>query len=257
MHKPLALLYLTAIATLQTAAATELTGTPLELEQYLQSKTRVVTLGDTATETAYTDVAKINLIVTTEDKSLAGSLHANLATRERIRLLLAEAGIDPENVSSAKYSASPQYGWFGKKPASFEVVNSLEVEVNNENLFQRVAEVADREDAVSFGGVDFEHSEEDEYKNKVRDEAVEKILEDAAYFEQKLGVTLVPVSFQLSDVGISSHNRMNMINEIVVTGSRLGSGAAPSAPPPPPSFDEVNYRVAVDITFEITPTKPQ
>ncbi len=215
-----------------------------------------MTIRDVATETAYTDIAKITLIVTTDDRSLAASLEANAATRERIRLQLADAGIDPENINSAKYSASPQYGWFGKKPASFEVVNSLQVEVDNENHFQRVAEIADREDTIRFGGVEFEHSEEDQYKHRVREKAVEKILADAAYFESKLGLTLSPVAFQFSDVGVDLP-RGAMLEEVVVTAQRLDGRSSVSATPPspPPTFDEVSYRVSVQVTFEITPAE--
>jgi len=256
MYKLASLLCLTSIAAVQTAGATELTGSPQELENYLQSKTRAVTIQDVATETAYTDIAKITLIVTTDDRSLAASLEANAATRERIRLQLMDAGIDRENINSAKYSASPQYGWFGKKPASFEVVNSLQVEVDNENHFQRVAELADREDTIRFGGVEFEHSEEDQYKHRVREKAVEKILADAAYFESKLGLTLSPVAFQFSDVGVGPHNAA-MLEEVVVTAQRLDGRSSFSATPasPPPTFDEVSYRVSVQVTFEISPAE--
>ena len=255
MYKNASLLCLTAIAALQTAGATELTGSPQELEQYLQSKTRVVTIRDIATESAYTDVAKITLIVTTDDKSLAESLETNAATRERVRRQLIDAGIDPDNVNSAKYSASPQYGWFGKKPASFEVVNSLQVEVDSESHFQHVAEIADREDTIRFGGVEFEHSEDEQYKHDVREKALQKVLADAAYFESKLGLTLSPVAFQFSDVGVSGPEGGAVIEEIVVTSQRSGvrPGFSAAPPPAPPTFDEVSYRASVQVTFEITP----
>ena len=254
MYRLAFLFCLTSIAATQTAGATELTGSPQELQQYLQSKTRAVTIRDVATETAYTDVAKITLIVSTEDKSLAESLAANASTRERVRLQLIDAGIDPDKVNSARYSASQQYGWFGKKPSSFEVVNSLQVEVDSENHFQRVAEIADREDTIRFGGVEFEHSEEQQYKHKVREKAMEKVLADAAYFEAKLGLTLSPVGFQFSDVGIDPRSGA-VLDEIVVeanraTGARHRLSAAP--PLPSPTFDEVSYRVSVQVTFEIS-----
>jgi len=256
MYKLASLLCLTSIAIIQTAGATELTGSPQELENYLQSKTRAVTIRDVATETAYTDVAKITLIVTTDDRSLAASLEANAATRERIRLLLTDAGIDPENINSAKYSASPQYGWFGKKPASFEVVNTLEVKVDSEDHFQRVAEIADREDTIRFGSVEFEHSEEELYKHDVREKALEKVLADAAYFESKLGLTLSPVAFQFSDVGVDQQSGA-MLEEVVVTAQRLGVRPSLSATPPapPPTFDEISYRISVQVTFEISPAE--
>lgn len=234
--------------------ATEISGSPDELRSFLGPGTRVVTLEETAHETAYTDVAKIDLIVRTEDKTLAGALDENVAVRARVRRQLADAGIAPEDISSAKYSASPQYGWFGRKPSTFDVVNELTVAVDDERLFQRVAEIADSDDLVSFGGVEFEHSESDAYEATVRDKALEAVLENARYFAERLGLEARPVAFAFSDASVD-RGRGFVLEEIVVTGSRRGgqSLSGPSTPAPPPSFDEVEYRVTVQVTFELVP----
>ena len=146
--------------------------------------------------------------------------------------------------------SSPQFGWFGKSPSSFEVVNSLVVTVSEEAMFRQVAEISDQSVEIIFGGVEFEHSEKDKYEEKVRDMAVDAVLGDRAYFETKLGLRLQPVSFTFSDVQTSEFDRYGGIEEIIVTGSRLGSSSGESAPAPS-SFDEVEYRVSIAVIFEV------
>lgn len=230
--------------------AAELSGTPEELRGYLRSETRTVTISDDATDVAYSDLAKITLIVTTKAKTLASAMKQNNDLRDSVAQQLTNSGISPDDIQSSKYSASPQFGWFGKSPSSFEVVNSLVVTVSEEALFRRVAEISDQSDAIIFGGVEFEHSEKEKYEDIVRDKAVDAVLNDRAYFETKLGLKLQPVSFTFSNVRAAEFDRYRGIEEIVVTGARLASVSGESAAAPS-SFDEVEYRVSVTVTFEV------
>ncbi|MCH9695511.1 MAG: SIMPL domain-containing protein [Gammaproteobacteria bacterium] len=230
--------------------AAELSGTPEELRGYLRSETRTVTISDNASEVAYSDLAKITLIVTTKAKTLASAMKQNNDLRGSVAAQLSKSGISSDDIQSSKYSASPQFGWFGKSPSSFEVVNSLVVTVSGDAAFRQVAEISDQSDTVIFGGVEFEHSKKEEYENKVRDKAVDEVLSDQAYFESKLGLKLQPVSFTFSDVRTSELNRYSGIEEVVVTASKLDSFGDVSVAAPS-SFDEVEYRVSVTVTFEV------
>lgn len=233
------------------AGGTELKGTPEELRDYLRSETRTVSIRDSAEETAYTDIAKITLIVLTEERDLAASIDENTAVRQRITTRLLDAGISADNIRSSKYSASPQFGWFGRSPNSYQIVNSVLVTVDSEDHFRLVAGLADGEDAVSFGGVEFEHSEKEAFEDQVRDKALTAVLDDAAFFEQRLGLELEPVGFTFTDVRADQPGRYSAaIEEIVVTASR--ASAARSEPARPPvTFDEVKYEVSVSVTFEV------
>lgn len=253
---PARLLSLVALLTAvcASAAGTEVRGTPEELRDFLRSETRTVALSDTATEVAYTDVAKITLIVSTEGRTLALAMKQNNDLRDSVVQQLTASGISSEDIQSSKYSASPQFGWFGKSPSSFEVVNSLTITVDNDPAFRNVAEISDSNDAIVFGGVEFEHSEKEAYEDRVRDKAVDAVLADRAYFEGKLGLSLQPVSFTFSDVNAVEFNRFSAIEEVVVTGSRV-AGAQDKMAARTPSFDEVEYRVSVTVVFEISGTE--
>lgn len=252
-----ALLGLAVLSVGSIAMAAELRGTPEELRGYLQSETRTVTLRSEATETAYSDVAKVTLIISSKAKDLATAMKENNALRDSITNTLIGGDIEADDIKSSKYSASPQFGWFGNRPSSFEVVKTLIVTVSSDESFRRVAEVADRNDDVRFAGAEFEHSEKELYEIKVRDKALEQILKDQAYFEQKLGLELSPVAFNYSDVHAADNSRFGILEEIIVTGSRAKmSDMSTAAAPPPSNFDEIEYRVSVAVTFAIEKKRP-
>lgn len=232
------------------ARAAELSGTPEELKDYLRSEVRTVTIRKKAEEMAYTDVAKITLSISTEARNLADAIQGTDSLRQSIFRELVESGIGEDSIHSSRYSASPQYGWFGDRPNSFEVVNSLVVTIDQQSEFQRVAAIADRNTSVSFAGVEFEHSEKEAYEDKVRDMAVEKVLAEQRFFEQRLGLKLSPVSFEYSDVN-ALPDTYGVLEEVIVTANRASSsGYRPRAPNP--TFDEINYEVSVAVTFEVT-----
>ena len=230
------------------ASAAELSGTPEELREYLRSETRTVTISETATENAYTDIAKITLIVSTKERALALALERNNELRRTVVRQLVEFGIAEDAIRSSRYSASPQYGWFGNTPNSFEVVNSLVVTVDEEPAFRRVAEISDQNDAVRFGGVEFEHSEKIAFEEQVRNKAIDAVMAMRDVFQQRLGLTLRPVSFATSN----AREENDVLEEIIVTGSRVDSSrnmdfAAAS------TFDELEYRATVSVTFDVVP----
>ncbi len=231
--------------------AAELSGTPEELRGYLQSETRTVTIHNEATEVAYSDVAKVTLIVSTKRKTLAAAMQDNNELRESIVGELTDSDIELDDIRRSKYSASPQFGWFGSTPNSFEIVNSLVVTVESEAAFRRVAEISDEDDAIRFAGAEFEHSEKDAYENKVRDKALQAVLDDRSFFEERLGLKLHPVSFTFSDVSSSEHDRFGLLEEVVVTARRAPSAGISAQPTAPSSFDEIKYRVGVSVTFEV------
>ena len=232
------------------ATSTELTGSPNELREYLRSETRTVTIRDEATETAYTDVAEITLVVTTEARTLASAMEQNNNLKASVFDKLVAAGIDADDIQSSKYSASPQFGWFGDSPNSFEIVNTLTVTVDEDTLFRRVAEISDSDKSIRFAGAKFEHSKKEEFEDRVRDKAVDAVLSDKEYFESKLGLRLTPVSFNFSDVLADQYGGFGVLEEIVVTAQRSAS-IGPASKAPASSFDEVEYRVSVSITFAV------
>lgn len=231
-----------------------ISGTPEELTAFLDRAPDRVSFTGHAEETAYTDRAVVNVLVTTEARELAEALQQNQALRDELRRRYVDAGIDAEQIKSARFSTSPEYGWFGREPASYVVANRLSVKVEDETQLIVIAGSADEVDGVEFAGVQFEHSEEQATEQRVRAAAVTDALARARAYADPLGLTLEPVAVHDSESGIAPSYGARLagrVEEIVVTGERRREPSAQFAAAPA-SFDEVTYSADVTVTFEVT-----
>lgn len=239
-------------------AQPELKGNPEELRQFLHPRDNIVTLSADAEKKAYSDRAIISLVITSEDKQLSASISNNIALRESISQQLVTAGINPEHIKSSKFSTSPQYGWFGKKPDSYKVVNRMAVTIVQESQLQTVASVADSKEEIELSDIAFEHSKKDAFKSQVKKLALEKVMQQKALYEESLGVTLTPVSFRDNRLWIKGSQGAQMLEEIVVTATKRSLSyddksvnyRQPSAPKSiESSFDEIVYTAEIFVDF--------
>ena len=235
-------------------AEPELKGNPSELRQFLHPEAKTVTLYGEAEEKAYSDTAIISLVVTTEAKLLSDSIAANTELRQTIARQLSSAGIKTEDINSSKFSTSPQYGWFGKKPDSYKVVNRMAVKITSEDHLQAIAAVADAKPEIELSDIAFEHSQEDAFKDKVKQKALAKVMEQKKFYESSLGVKLTPVGFSDSSVGQNPTRGAEVLEEVVVMSVRQSKSyeARDSYKEErAPSFDEVEYSARVSVEFRI------
>ncbi len=97
---------------------------PIRLLAFLLIPVILLPTYSNAAELAYSGLAKITLIVTTKTKTLASAMKQNNDLRDSVTQQLIKSGVSSDDIQSSKYSASPQFGWFGKSPSSFEVEQS-------------------------------------------------------------------------------------------------------------------------------------
>ena len=238
-------------------AQPELKGSPEELRHFLHPSERIVSLHGQAQEKAYSDTAIISLVITTEDKLLSNSIANNSSLRAFISSELTSAGIDSESIKSSKFSTSPQFGWFGKKPDSYKVVNRMAITITDESQLKTIAKVADSKKEIELSDTSFEHSKADEYKNRVKKLALEQAMKQKAFYESSLGVTLTPVGFRNSQIRFRGTQGAEMLEEIVVTANKRSMSKIQDmaysrpAPKQPPSFDEIEYEAEIYIDFKI------
>jgi uncharacterized protein YggE len=238
-------------------AKPELKGSPEELRQFLHPSERIVSLHGQAQEKAYSDRAIISLVITSEGRQLSNAIAANSSLREFITNQLTSEGIESSSIKSSKFSTSPQYGWFGKKPDSYKVVNRMAITISEESQLKAIASVADSKAEVELSDTSFEHSRADEYKNKVKKLALEKAMKQKTFYESNLGVSLTPVGFRNSQIRFRGTQGAEMLEEIVVTASRRSAGKLQDmtlsrpAQKPAPSFDEIQYEAEIYIDFKI------
>lgn len=238
-------------------AQTELKGDPEALRNFLHPSDNVITLSADAEQIAYSDKATVSLVVTTEDAQLSNAIAKNSKVRESIQKQLTAAGIKPENIKSSKFSTAPQYGWFGKKPSSYKVVNRMAVSITEESQLQSIASVADAGAEVDMSDTSFEYSRKAELQDKVREQALAKVMKQKAFYETSLGVRLVPIGFRDNGAGQAATRGAMMRERAVVAAApsdRAASDLSVSKAEwkaAEASFDEVRYSAAVSVDFRI------
>lgn len=245
------------LASLPALAQTELKGSPEALREFLHPDGKSVTLRGHAEKTAFADKAVVSLVVSNEAKTLSEAMDANSELREKIIRQLIDKGIAKDQINNAKFSSSPQYGWFGKKPSSFKVVNRIAVNVFSEAALKDIARVADLYDEASLGATNFEHTQRADFEAAVKKEALANILQQKSFYEQSLGVRLIPLSFREGTVGINATAGAGEVEEVVVTGMRVGASSYKddSDYRRDPSFDELKYTANVEVDYQVDKTQ--
>lgn len=238
-------------------AQAQLSGTPDELRGFLFPRADTVSISGEGELTAYKDIARISLMVTTEARSLNEAMSSNQALRLELIEEFTAAGIPDSDINNSKFSSSPQFGLFGRKPNSFEVSARMEISVSNEEHLQLLAGAADSHEEVAFEKTQFEHSLEDEFESQVRELALQDVMAQKAYYENNLNLQLKAVNFfhgavrqMARALPMASFNQELAVDSV---NARTGGPATgiQAAPAVAPTFDEVEYQTSITVVFEI------
>ena len=131
-------------------AQAQLAGTPDELREFLHPRPNTVNINGEGELTAYKDVAKVSLMITSDERSLSQAMQVNQALRLELIQEFVAAGIPADAINNSKFSSSPQFGLFGRNPNSFEVSARMEIQVTSEEHLQLLAAAADEHDEVDL-----------------------------------------------------------------------------------------------------------
>ncbi len=232
-------------------AQAQLSGTPEELREFLHPRPNTVNINGEGELTAYKDVAKVSLMVSTEARSLSAAMAANQSLRNKIIGEFVAAGIDIEDINNSKFSSSPQFGLFGKTPNSYEVAARLEVSAKSEEHLQLLAQAADTNAEIEFEQTVFEHSAADEFEDQVREAALNDAMAQKAYYETTLGLKLKAINFYYGGVRRMARVMAAPMAQDLAFSAAAETSSASSAPAVAPSFDEVQYQTSVTVVFEI------
>ncbi len=243
---------------LSAVAEPELRGSPDELRAFLEPKEQIVRLDGSAEKKGYTDRAIVSLLVTTEEKLLSGAIEANRDMQERVAAAFVAAGIPAEAIQRARFSSSPQQGWFGRE--SYTVVNRLAVRITETGHLLDIAKVADAHEEVELSELTFEHTGEDAFRAQVRAEALDDIMEQKAFYERHFGVTLTPVNWSDGDIVETrrSLSRIIQMRQVSSEGSPSAFMMEDRSSEPagaPTSFDEILYHARLQVIFRIEAPK--
>lgn len=223
-------------------AQPELSGTPAELEPFLNGLAKTVTFTATAREKVPINKAVIRLSVETEDRQLSDALKENLRLRQLVRQKLQGAGIDTTRINESRFSSTPEYGFFDERPKSFKVENSLTIEISDEAQMIAVATVSDELEQVHYMGNSTEPEDQPESNKVLVEKAIELVQSKAELFKSRLGVQLKVVEFEEqvieaieAPLSKSSHRSSNIYSSFDTNTS----------------FGQSSHHATVSVTYEV------
>ena len=158
-------------------AAPELKGSPDELSYYLLDQRKIITINGNASELIEADTAIMAITVRTKESKLNDALQQNEKVRQAIKENLQQAGVAADKIKASKFSSSPNYGWFGEKPSSYEISNEVKVTVNSEEQLRAIAKIVDGQKDVLLGGTEFKDSQKEGNEHKVLKKALSAVQE--------------------------------------------------------------------------------
>ena len=127
--------------------------------------------------------------------------------------------------------------------------------IEDEDQLEAIARLADQNTEVELSDTTFEHSQEQEYNKKVKSQALARIMEQKADYEQVLGVKLSPIGIRTSNIGHRATRGAMALEEVVVTGTRMAREDYASQSREPSyqssSFDEIEYGAELSVDFKI------
>ena len=189
-------------------AAPELKGSPDELSYYLLDQRKIITINGNASELVEADTAIVAITVRTKEAKLNDALQQNEKSRQIIKDNLQQAGVAADMNKASKFSSSPNYGWFGEKPSSYEISNEVKITINSEDQLRAIAKIVDAQKDVLLGGTEFKDSKKESNEYMVLKKALNAVQEKQKIYEQSLGVVLIPVRVIDQNVYIQAPQRI-------------------------------------------------
>ena len=190
------LIFILILTSFAAHAAPELKGTPDELSNYLSAIPEEVTLTGEAKLEMQANKGIVTIGIKTEAPQLQKSLQENQELRNEITKKLISSGISQDNIKGTKFSSTPEYGFFGKKPNNYVVDNSLKISVENEKELQEVAGIVDNYKNVFYQGLELKKEKKEEVKKQLLNMALANAKARQKVYENELNIILEPISFE-------------------------------------------------------------
>ncbi len=227
-------------------ATPEIKGSPDEIRQYLSGIPQTVNLSGSAEKKNYAKQARISLLVMTSSPALADALKKNSAIRKQTRKTLQGLGIKEGSIAESKFTSTPEYGLFSDRPKAYLVRNIMTVDVESEDQFISVADIADNNENIYFLSGKAKMLDKDATYDALVNKALDDVKRKAALYESNLGVRLVPVHFDESFVEAQQRGGYKTMKKSLMSSvSSRGTTAY--------SIDENTLKVNLLVTYKVLP----
>lgn len=182
--------------------ATEIKGTPDELNLMVGPKPEQSSITGTGVIKAQADKVILRLNIVTEDKLLQEAIEKNNSLRKQLIEELTKAGLDRKQIAVAKFSWTPEMGIFGEKVKKYKISNDIKVTLTDEDQFIHCAVLIDRHKEIDYAGLSYHHSNHEQLKLDALEKACQNATSKKEIYEKALGVKLKPI--KMTELGIEN-----------------------------------------------------
>lgn len=215
------------------------------------------------------DLAMFNAGVVTQGKTAAEALSENNRRMEAVVAALRRAGVAQRDIQTSSISLNPRY-WYpereammrarqmGEPPApptepqppriiGYDARNSVQVRVRRVSDMGRIIDTLASAGANEVHGPQFTMDEPRAALDEARTAAVAEARQRAELYARAAGMRVVRI------ISITEAGGYYPVQEIMVTGARMGNmmSAPPPPPPPPVAPGEMTLGVNVSVQFEL------
>jgi uncharacterized protein YggE len=245
-------------------AAPELSGTPAELKEHLESLPGQVTLSGTAERRVEADLAVVTITVLSSERQLRSAMERNRDLRAGIVTELTAAGIDKDRIHTSRFASTPAHSSWTGKVKQYHVSSTVRVNAESEDEVHQVAGQVDERDEVTLDALEFELSEKDALAAELLGEAFNKLATRKQLYESSLGATLIPrrVGMPKSKHGGDQHVQWPLRDDesilsvsSVLTNPELTMTlhALEQRAPDLNQFEELVLKVGIVVTYDLVP----
>ncbi len=214
------------------------------------------TLSVSATGTVYAqpDLGIISFSVITEGRTVAVTISENTSKMNKIIDLIKDQKVDEKDLKTTNFNIYPRYEWqreltdISPTPRKriligYEIHQTLQVKIRNLEKIGEIIQIATLAGANQVGNLQFTIDNQDEFKKKAREQAINKAKDKAVELAKQLGVNLVRITnFNES----SASPRFYGLERSMAMDMEIMEEAAPQI-----ETGENKIEVNVTITFEI------
>jgi len=213
------------------------------------------------------DLAQFSAGVVTAGRTAAEAMAANSRQMDAVIAALRRAGVAERDIQTSAISLQPRFSDPEREaqlrarqmrepyvpPAEpeppriigYEARNNVQVRVRRLGEMGKVIDALVSVGANEINGPSFTLDEPKAAQDEARVEAIATGRQRAELYARAAGMRVVRI------LSISEGGGYYPVQEIVVTGGRVGGPAPPPAPPPPIAAGEVSVGVTVSMQFEL------
>jgi uncharacterized protein YggE len=230
--KKLPLFLFVCCATRFASAEVTLQGSPEETKAYLSKTQTQVTLKGRASSVVEAGEIKAHVAVLSDAPTPGTVLALHEDQKKMLLAKLQAIGIQRGQVTVPKFATlTPRYGTSGDQAIGHRAESTLTIELSDQKQYVDLLGVLDKAREARLDHLSYDHAQLTNLQKQILTNALKKVMTRKEIYEQSLGVTLRPVSFNEEDMG----EKLNFSQ-----GSRYG---------------QIAIEAAVQVVFEIDPHK--